>query len=262
MIRYTGKEYNNLGNFSLVSGTKEISNDVKKYLLKRKLIINFKGHYREYDFSIDNRKWKSFSYMADIKWKLKKGEFIEIRYQPYLNRRTSKDESYISSKSYRLAIRGNIYRKVGKGFTYRNYMELASSKDNFYDYYQDRFNTNGFISYTSLQTFTIGKQTLFLNITGNHAKQNGGYLFGNSSKSLDGGITFNATKNISLSTAIVYSSISEMYSQFAIRQSVNAFLGKRIVINGFIHAGKNFLEQSYLLLPAISGNLSLSYNLK
>ncbi len=262
VIRYTGSEYNNLGNFSLVSGTKEISNDIKKYLLKRKLIINIKAHYREFDLSAADRKWKSFSYMADVKWKMKKGEFIEIRYLPYFNRRFSKDENYISSKSHRLALRGNINRKIGKGLTYRNFMELASSKDNFYDFIQDRFNSNGFISFTSLQTLAIGKQTLFLNITGNHAKQNGGYLFGNSSFSMDAGITFNAAKNISLSSAAVYSEVTEMYGQLAIRQSISAMLGKRIILEGYLHAGKNVHQQSYLRIPAITGNLSISYNLK
>ena len=261
-VRYTGKEYNNLGNYSLVSGAKELSNDVKKYFLNRRLIVNIKAHYREYDFSVDDRKWRSFSYMTDLKWKMKKGEFIEVRYQPYFNRRINLDENYLSSKSYRIALRGNINRKLWKGFTYRNFIELASSKDNFYDLVRDRFNSNGFISFTSLQTLAVGERTLFVNITANHARQNTGYLFGNSSISLDGGATFNAARNISLSSSLVYNEVSKMYGQLAIRQSVSALVGKKIVFDGFLHAGKNLFEQQDLHIPAISGNLSISYNLK
>jgi hypothetical protein len=262
VVRYTGKEYNNLGNFSLVSGAKEISNDLKKYFLNRKLIVNVRAHYREYEFSIDDGKWSSFSYLADLKWKMKKGEFVELRYQPYFNRRNSPQENYLSSKSHRLALRGAVNRKVGKGFTYRNFMELASSRDNFYDIIQDKFNSNGFISFTSLQTLLIGKQTLFVNITGNHARQNQGYLFGNSSVSLDAGITFSTTRKVSLSSALVYNEVNQLYGQVAIRQSVSALLGKRIVLDGFLHAGKNLYEPSYLRIPAVTGNLSISYNLK
>ena len=261
-VRYSGKEYSNLGSYSLVSGTKEISNNVRKYFLNRKLIVSVKVHYREYDFSVDDRKWKSFSYMTDLKWKMKKGEFLEVRYQPYFNRRTTVSENYLSSKSHRIAVRGNVNRKIGKGFTYRNFIELASSKDNYYDILLDKFNSNNSISFTSLQTLVLGSQTLFVNLTGNHAKQNTGYLFGNSSLSIDGGMTFTPAKNIFLSSALVYNEVSKMYSQLAIRQSISTQLGKNLMIEGFIHAGKNLYEQGYLHIPAVTGNLSISYNLK
>lgn len=261
-VRYTGKEYSNLGNSFLVSGTKEISSDLKKYFWKRKLIVNAKVHFREYDFSIDERKWRSLSYVADLKWKMKKGEFIELRYQPYFNTRINKQESYRSTESYRLALRGNINRKVGSGFTYRNYIEAASSKDNFYDPFSNKFYSNSFVSFTSLQTLLLRKHTLFINLTGNYAKQNQGYLFGNSSLSLDAGISFSPTKNIALSSALVYNKVDEMYNQVAIRQSVSAAISKKINVEGFIHAGKNFYEQNYLNVPAVTGNLSICYNLK
>lgn len=261
-IRYTGKEYNNLGDYSLASGTKELSNDLKKYFLKRKLIVNVKAHYREYEFSVDGRKWKSFSYTTDAKWKLKKGEFIEIRYQPYFNRRVSKEESYLSSKSYRIALRGNVNRKVRKGFTYRNFLELTSSNDSFYDPYQDKFISNGFISFTSLQTLNIGQQTLFFNTTANHARKNTNYLYGNSSLAIDGGMTFSATRNISMSSALAYNEVSKMYGQLSLRQSISAVLGKKIVLDGYLNAGKNMYELPGLHIPAITGNLSISYQLK
>lgn len=261
-IRYTGKEYSNVGNFALVSGAKEISNDLKKYFLQRQLIVNLKGHYREYDFSVSRRKWKSFSYLADVKLKLKKGEFVELRYQPYINRRSSPEENYTSSKSYRLAIRGVVNRKLGRKFRYRNYMEVSSSKDDQYDFYRDQFYSNQFTSFTSLQTFTIGKENVFVNINGNIARQQTGYLLGNSSLSADAGIQFSTRSTIALSSSVVYTSVKGIYQQVAMRQSVSTTIGKRFVIDGYIHAGINKVMLSYLDIPAVSGNLSISYNLK
>lgn len=261
-IRYTGKEYSNIGNFALVSGTREISNDLKKYFLQRKLILQLKGHYREYDFSASRRKWKSFSYLADIKLKLKKGEFVELRFQPYINQRSSPEESYTSSKSYRLAMRAVVNRKLGHNFRYRNFIEVSSSKDDLYDFYRDQFYSNQFTSFTSLQNFTVGKNNFFLNLSGNIARQQTGYLLGNSSVSADAGIHFSSRSNISVSSSAVYTSVQGIYRQIALRQSLSTTLGKRLVIDGYIHAGINKVMQSYLDLPAVSGNLSISYHLK
>lgn len=261
-IRYTGKEYNNLGDYSLASGSRELSNDLRKSFLKRKLVVNVKTNYREYAFSTDGRKWKSYSYTADAKWKFKKGEFIEIRYQPYFNRRVSTDENYISSKAYRVALRGNINRKVMKGFTYRNFLELTSFNDSFYDFFRDKFISSGFVSFTSQQTLNVGQQTLFFNITANMARENTGYLYGNSSLTMDGGMAFNAIGKISLSSALAYNGVSKMYGQLSIRQSISAALGGRIVLDGYITAGKNLNMLDGLCIPAITGNVSISYQLK
>jgi hypothetical protein len=262
IVRYAGNEYSNLGNYSLSSGSKEISNDLRKNLLKGKLVVNMKMNYREYDFSVDERKWKSLSYTGDIKWRLKKGEFLEIRYQPYQNRRINGFENYVSSKSNRIALRGNVNRKIAKGFTYRNYIEIASSKDQFHDLRADKKNSSQAISLTSLQTLLIGKQTLFVNFTGSHSKQNYGYLFGNSFCSADGGITYSTLKNISLSSSLAYNEVSNMYVQFSVRQSVSAVIGKRLIAEGFVNAGKNLRKLDYLQIPAVSGNVSISYTIK
>ena len=262
MVRYTGKEYSNLGNYTMVSGSKEISNDLKKYFFKRKLIFQIRAHYREYDFSVDDRKWKSFSYMADVKWRLKRGEFVELRYQPYFNRRTGASENYLSSKSHRLAVRGNMNRKVGRGLTYRNFMEMASSRDNFYDVFADRFVSNRMISFTSLQSLNIGRQSLFINLSGNLANAKTDYLYSNSNLSVDAGMTFNSVRNIYLSSSVVYNEVSGMYSQLGIRQALSVLIGKNLSLDGYVNLGKNLYKLDFIQVPAITGNLSVSYNLK
>jgi hypothetical protein len=261
-IRYTGKEYSNLGNFYSVSGSKEISNDLKKYFLNRKLIATVKASYRQYEFALNDRKWNRFSYTADLKWKMKKSQFIEIRYQPYFNKRINLTEKYTAGKSYRLSLRGNMNQKIGRGSSYRNFVEMSSSKDSYYDVFSDKFHSTRSLSFTSFQELSLGKHTIFLNFVGNHAGENLNYLLGNSSLSIDGGLTLSPFKNISLSSAFAYNSVSNMYSQLAVRQSINIFLGDKFIIDGFINAGKNLYQNVYLKIPEISGTLSISYNIK
>lgn len=261
-LRYTGKEYQNLGNAFLAGGSKEISNDLRKYFLSRRLVIHTRINYRQYEFSLNDRKWRSFSYMADAKWKMKKGEFVEFRYQPYFNNSIAQ-ESTMQSRSHRIALRGNINRKISRKISYRNFIELASSKDDSYlAVFGNNNNTNRFISFTSLQTITLGRRTIFINIIGNRAKQNTGYLFGNSSCSIDAGAQFTIGNNFMLSSAIVYNNVNELYEQLAARQSVSAMLGKRLVVEGYVQAGPKLYEAPGLNMPLTTGNLSISYNLK
>lgn len=261
-LRYTGNEYKNLGDYTLASGSKELSDELRKSFLGRKLILKINVHYREFAFAVDKRKWRSFSYTTDARWKFKKGQFVEIRYQPYINRRISKDENYIAGRTSYFSLRGNIYKKVMRGFTYRNFVEITSSKDQFYDLIEDKFIPNSSVSFTSLQTLSIGRRTLFINTIASHARQSTNYLYGNSSLSIDGGITFFASGNLSVSSAVAYSRINQMYSQLSLKQSANIVIGERMMLDCYINAGKNMFVADGLHIPCISGNLSFSYQLK
>lgn len=260
-LRRTGKAYENLGNSFLAGGVTEISNDLKKNFLNRRLVLHTRVNYRQYEFSVNDRKLKSFSFMGDVKWKFKKGEFIEARYQPYFNRSNAQENS-LQSKSYRIALRANISRKISRGFSYRNFIELSSSKDDFYDAVFGNNSTTRFISFTSLQTVTIGRRSFFVNITANHAKQNTGFIFGNSSLAADAGMQFTAGERIMLSSGLIYNQVSELYTQFAIRQSLSAMLGKKLTVEGYLQAGPKLYEAPGLDIPLTTGNLSISYNLK
>lgn len=260
-IRFTGNEYVNLGNYALPSGVKEVTNDFRKFFFNRKMIVNLKANYREYDFSTYNRKWLVYSYTVDVKRKFKRGEFIELRYQPYYNQKTG-DNNSMRSKSERLSVRGNVARKVFKGLSYRNYSELSISNDSYYDVLADQVIANRFLSFSTQQNLVLGTQAVFLNFSGSKTKKNAGYIFGNSYLTIDVGASFLALKTISLSSSLVYNEVSEMYRQLAIRQSVNILIGKRIVVEGVIYTGKYLYEKSGLNMPSSNGNLAIRYNLK
>jgi predicted transcriptional regulator len=260
-VRYTGKEYSNLGNAFMIGGSKEITNDLRKQFLKRKLQVSIRGQYREYELGLQNSKWQYFSFMADVKMRFRKGEFIELRYQPYFNRRVEAKSSYTSNQSDRLSVRGNISRRIARGMTYRNFIDLTFINDEHYNVFTDRPGSNRTFSLTSLQTLDVGARSVFMNLTLNRAENRSEYIFLNSSVSLDAGTSFFINRTISTSSSLVYSQIDQLYRQVAVRQSVSALLG-RLSVNGYINAGKYFETNPAFLLPAVTGDISIQYNFK
>ena len=261
-VRYTGKEYSNMGNAFMIGGSKEITNDLRKQFLKRKLQLSLRGQYREYELGADNRKWQYFSFMADVKMRFRKGEFIEFRYQPYFNKRIEKNTSYTSNQSDRLSLRGNISRRVTRGMTYRNFIDLSLVNDKHYNVFTDRPGSNKTISITSLQTLDVGTRSVFVNLNLNRAENKSDYLFLNSSVAIDAGTSFLIGRYISTSSSLVYSQIDELYKQLALRQSVSAVLSGRLSVNGYINAGKYFETNPSFPIPAVSGDISIQYNFK
>ena len=261
-VRYTGKEYSNMGNAFMIGGSKEITNDLRKQFLKRKLQLSLRGQYREYELGADNRKWQYFSFMADVKMRFRKGEFIEFRYQPYFNKRIEKNTSYTSNQSDRLSLRGNISRRVTRGMTYRNFIDLSLVNDQHYNVFTDRPGSNKTISITSLQTFDVGTRSVFVNLNLNRAENKSDYVFLNSSVAIDAGASFLIGRNISTSSSLVYSQIDELYKQLALRQSVSAVLSGKLSVNGYINAGKYFQTNPSFPIPAVSGDISIQYNFK
>lgn len=261
-VRYTGKEYSNLGNAFMIGGSKEITNDLRKQFLKRKLQLIMRGQYREYEMGAGNRKWQYFSFMADVKMKFRKGEFIEFRYQPYFNRRVDGSASYTSNRSNRISLRGNISRRVARGMSYRNFIDVSLISDEHYNVFTSRPGSNHTISITSLQTLDVGARSVFVNLNLNRAENKSDYVFLNSSVSVDAGSSFLIGKNISTSSSLVYSQIDQLYRQLALRQSVSAALNGRLSVNGYVNAGKYFETNPSFPIPAVSGDISIQYNFK
>lgn len=262
IVRYTGKEFRNAGDYNLSSGSKELSNELRKFFLNRKLFLRFKIHYREYTFDVDNRKWRSLSYVSDVRWKFHKGQFVEARFQPNVNRRIEGSKSYVTGQSSYFSLRGNVYKKVMKGLTYRNYIEITTSKDRYLNQFTNEFINNSTLSVASQQTLSKVKQALFLNTIVTHAKQDIQYLYGNSSVAMDGGVTFFSSVRFSMSTAIAFISINRMYSQLSLKQSANVIVNKSMLLDFYLTAGKNLFVAEGVHIPSLSGNISFSYQLK
>jgi hypothetical protein len=260
-VRYTGKEYSNLGNAFMIGGSKEVTNDLRKQFLKRKLQVSLRGQYREYELGVQNSKWQYFSFMADVKMKFRKGEFVELRYQPYFNRRVEVKSSYTSNQSDRLSVRGNISRRIARGITYRNFIDLSFINDEHYNVFTNRPGSNKTFSLTSLQTLDVGTKSVFVNLNLNSSQNKSDYVFLNSSVAIDAGTSFMINRTISTSSSLVYSQIDQVYKQVAVRQSVSALVG-RLSVSGYINAGKYFETNPAFPVPAVTGDISIQYNFK
>ncbi len=262
-IFYTGQEFTNLGNAYLPGGSKGASGSARKSFLDDMLLISGKIQYREYDFSVDKRTWQYISYSIGAKWKMKKGQFVELRYQPFNNTRNVEGVKMNANRANRLSLRGNYQKRLARGKIYRHYIDV-STFDNVMETVAAAVDQTGSaVTYTSLQTISHGQKTYFLNTVYNKMKTESGFLFLNTSVSMDGGTSFMLTKQVQYNPALVYNHVSNFYAMAAIRQGLSGKIGKTLNVSGFVQMGA-FLRKEQLAggISPFSGNLMVSYKLR
>lgn len=262
-VFYTGQEFTNLGNAYLPGGSKGVSGSARKSFLDDMLLISGKIQYREYDFSLDKRTWQYISYSIGAKWKMKKGQFIELRYQPFNNTRNVDGVKMNTNRANRLSLRGNYQKRLAHGNIYRHYIDV-STFDNVMETVAAAIDQTGSaVTYTSLQTISHGQKTFFLNTVYNKMQTKSNFLFLNTSVSMDGGTSFMLTKQVLYNPALVFNQVSNFYAMAAIRQGLSGKIGKTLNVSGFLQMG-TFLRKEQLAsgISPFSGNLMVSYKLR
>ncbi len=253
--------YTNPGNSFLNGGSTEFGGQVRKSFYKNKLQFFFRGNVRDYKYEeYKNARWQNLYMVADIKWRMKKGQHVGFRYQP--NRMLRIEEGVRNNVTAidRLSIESNLYKKIGKT-GYRNYMTVAYQK-NVYALSPSASSGNTSLLFTSFQNIGIGKDLLFANISYTHSDNNSQYLFFNSSLSLDGGYSFLLFKRIIASSAIVYASVNDWYQQVGVRQSLSGQLNKKFYMSVYLDARKNIKLLQQLWDSPVRADISIKYILK
>jgi hypothetical protein len=262
-VRYTGQEYLNLGNTFIPGGSKEMSGNLRKYLLEDKLQLQAKFQYREYDFSANSKTWQYASWSFSGKWKFSKGQFFELRYQPFNNSRKEQSTTESQNSANRFSVRGNIQARLSKGVLYRNYLDITTF-DNIMEHLASALeqNTNA-VTLTSLQTLSLKNRTYFLNSVYNHTRARSEFLFLNSSLTIDGGSTFQIKDGLMLNCAIVYNSVQGFYSNGSLRQGISGRILGRFDLSGFVQSGIFFYKEAGASgVSPFSGNVLISYKIK
>ena len=75
--------YNNPGSSFLAGGSTELGSQIRKSFLKNRMQVSFRANLRDYKFNdeLDSR-WRNVYMVMDAKWRMRKGQFIGLRYQP------------------------------------------------------------------------------------------------------------------------------------------------------------------------------------
>ena len=230
--------YNNPGNGFLSSGSSEFGMSIRKSFLKKKILISFRGNARSYKYSdLINAVWRNHYMLLDAKWKMKKGQYVSLRYQPIKMTRVEGSAKTPVTSLERISAETNLYKKFEK-FSYRNFLTLSWQK-NMYALMPGATVNNISFMINSFQNILIGKNSMYINTNYNHVDSSGGYAFLNSSFYTEAGYTYQLFKYISASSGLTYNSTENWFRQAGIRQTLSGQLGDKFSLNIYVDLRKN-----------------------
>lgn len=259
-VRYVANGYYNPGNSFLPSGAKEIRTAVRKSFLQKRMVINIRASLRDYDFTNNGtQKWISSSLNTDLKWKMRKGQFIGLRYTSSSATKHSDKERQPVSAFNLLTAEGNMYKKLGH-VGYRNYFSIGFQR-NRNQVYNAGISTNKSMLYTVMQTLSVGKKMIYWNTNYSHVNNTSGLVFFNTTVMSEAGCAY-TFKGISLSSAIAYSAVNDWYKQLSLRQTLSGEIGKRFVMSVYVNAGKNLRLYQDIPVSPVRAEWSVQYLFK
>jgi hypothetical protein len=256
----TAPGYTNPGNTFLTSGGKEFGLNVKKSFWKRKFQASVKSDMREFNFSDeDDKKWRNFYTVMDLRMKLRKGQSVGIRYMPNKMLRIENGQKSTVTSLERLSADGTIAQRIA-GIYYRNNVTLAWQKNKYVLGTDPVLNTS--LTMSSFQNITLSGKLLYLNTQYDHANNTSQYVYFNSSFLSEAGITYLLLKKISLSSSLSYNSVKGWYNQVGIKQTVSGQLNERFIFNIYVDARKNLKLYQPLLYGLFRTDISINYLIK
>ena len=254
-----GRGYNNPGSLFLSPGMTEIGGSIKKNFLKSRLQLSARGNYREYAYSNGNNTWQNYHFTLQGKWKLKKGQWLALRYQPYQSYRKQDNKTAATGAASRLSFDMNIRRRFGK-INYQQALTLAVLKN---DYRLSIIpETNNSVLLSSIQTFSFNKESCYLSMQYNKASAVSVLAAFNTQYTVDAGIVYKLGKSLSANSAAIYNQTRDWYQQIGFRQGLSGQWGDRITISCFADISKIIKQYRQVNTDNIRVDWSFQYSLK
>ena len=236
----TGSAYTNPGSFMLSSGMQEAEGYAKKSFLKRRLDLSARASLHQYSYA-DHVNWRNYQLYAQAKWRLPKGQFIALSYQPSKASRSSATEIVPLYKNSRLSVETNI-RSQWRGVSYQHLLSLSAIGST---HYKDSLQAGGNgLNINSMQTFFDGGKSYFLSAQYYHPLAAQRNFLLNTQLNLEAGLTYRLLKGIQCSTGINYNQVKGWLTQIAVRQSVSGQLNNQCAVSVSANLSKNL--QHYL----------------
>jgi hypothetical protein len=195
--------------------------------------------------------------LLDVKWKMKKGQYIAFRYQPMKMLRKENSSKRPVSSLERIAVDASLYRKFGR-LAYRNFFSLSGQWNS---YSPDPAATmkNSSVTISSFQHLLLGKKMVYINMNYTHADNSAPQLFLNSSFYAETGYSYQLLKNITASSGLIYNNSAGWYRQAGIRQTISGQLGEKVSINIYVDMKKNLRVFHPLWDDPVRADMSLRY---
>lgn len=249
--------YANPGNTFLSNGSTEAGFQVRKSFLKRKLQVSVRANTKTYKYDENNdNSWRSSYATVDARWKMKKGQYIGIRYQPNSMKRIDQHGSNTLSSIERISLDAGLYKKINR-VTYRNLINVSYQKSS-YGFMQG-FSATSSLTVNSFQNITLGKNLIYVNTTYNNARNQSGYMYLNSSLLAETGCTYQIFRRITASSSITYGSVTDWYRQIGLRQTLSGDLGEKCSINIYFDARHNITVIQPLWNDPVRADIAFKY---
>jgi hypothetical protein len=250
--------YSNPGNSFLSNGSTELGLNFRKTFLKNKIQVSVRANGREYKFNeSDNRKWRSTYFTMDARWKMKRGQYMALRYQPTRMVRIEEFSRQVVTSIERVSFDANLYKRFNKT-TYRNLVTLSYQSSS-YAFIQSASKTSSLLL-NSFQNISIGKNLLYVNINYNKAANQSGFVYLNTSFITEAGYTYQIFRKLSASSGLTYNSIEGWFRQLGVRQTLSGQLGKKLSVNIYIDARKNLAVYQSLWNQPIRADIAVRYS--
>lgn len=249
--------YSNPGNSFLSNGSTELGLNLRKIFLKNKIQVSLRTNGREYKYNEnDNRRWRSTYITLDARWKMKKGQYMTLRYQPTRMVRIEPHSKQVVSSVERLSFDANLYKRFHTT-SYRNLVTLSYQKSS-YAFNQENSKITSLLI-NSFQNISIGKNLLFVNTSYNNASNRSGFVYLNTSFLNDAGYSYELFGKISASSGLTYNSVTSWYRQLGVRQTLNGQLGKKFSINIYVDVRKNLAVYKPLWNQPVRADIAVRY---
>ncbi len=249
--------YANPGNTFMSNGSTELGFNLRKTFFKNRIQLSIRANGREYSFGEnDNRKWRSIYTTVDARWKMKKGQYVSLRYQPTRMTRIEESFKQVVTSVERVSFDANLQKKIRKT-VYRNLVTVAYLRSSYIFSQSNITNTSWAVN--SFQNLNIGKNMLFVNTTYNKAVNQTGFVYLNTSFLTEAGFSYPLFGKIFMSSGLTYNSTEGWFKQLGVRQTVSGQLGDKFSVSVFVDARKNLSVYQPLWNQPVRADIALRY---
>lgn len=255
-LNKTANGYNNPGNPYLNTGSGSAGMFVRKKFLKDKLLLSLRSDVREFRYSEKaGDKWRTTYSVLDARLKLRKGQFVSLRYLPTrMNRLGALGKTRVSNFD-RLSVDGSLSKKVARNY-YNSYFSLIYQRN------QYNMNTvatgNSSLGFIANQTMAVKKLVFYWNTQVNRSADRSQLYYFNSSLNTELGTSF-ALGRLRATTSVSYNEVTGWYRQLGLRQNVSVQAGEKFELNFFVDARKNLKLYQPLMFGQTRGEVSFHY---
>jgi hypothetical protein len=255
-------DYSNPGNAYLFSGMKQASSNLSKTFLNKQLTVTLKDSYTSFitDPTI-NARFVQNNHLLDARWKMKKGNYISLKYQPSWSVNIDSGARTNVGMIQRVSADLNYNKRLGR-HQLHTFTSLAFIDNTF----QDSILTEPPLSIHSLQLtsmlgLSIKSCQVYLNNSVVYTPENLAYVYLNSTWTTEGGYMYPLGGRLQASSALDYVTVTDWYKQVGVKQSLSGALSAHITLTTYIDAGKNIAVYQSYPVPTLRGNIMLSYHL-